>query len=181
MSWSEIRWANAARFTSPLIAAALLVALVAAPARADESLESLRTEFHRETDAVKRAKLFPKLGTALIAEMRKLESTRQYDAVAPLFLEYRDGAKAAYEGLAASGRDAEKHSKGFRELEMHLRQSLHSLNDIVFGLPLDDREPLRGPQQEIEQIEEQLIRALFPRGPQPGKTPPSAARTHPLV
>jgi hypothetical protein len=181
MSWSEIRWANPARVTSRLISALLLASVLAAPARADESLESLRAEFHRETDAVKRAKLFPKLGVALIAEMRKLESARQYDGVAPLFLEYRDGASAAYAGLAATGRDAEKHSKGFRELEMHLRQSLHSLNDIVFGLPLDDREPLRGPQQEIEQIEERLIRALFPRAPQPGKTPPSAAQTHPLV
>jgi len=181
MSGARIRWLHAARVVSGVIAAFLLAALVTPPARAEESLEGLRAEFHRETDAVKRAKLFPKLGAALIAEMRKQESARQYEGVAPLFLEYRDGASAAYDGLAASGRDAEKHPKGFRELEMHLRQSLHALNDIVFGLPLEDREPLRGPQQEIEQIEERLIRALFPRGPQPHKTPPSAAQAHPLV
>jgi hypothetical protein len=159
----------------------LLAALYAASAHADESLESLRAEYRRETDAVKRAKLFPKLGAALIAEMRKQESTRQYDAVAPLFLEYRDGASAAYAGLVATGRDAERHSKGFRELEMHLRQSLHHLNDIIFGLPLEYREPLRGPQREIEEIDERLIKALFPGGPQPRKAPPSASETHPLL
>jgi len=174
-----IRFAGGVRFAIDLCAVMLAAALLLPPVRAEERLETLRAEFQQQNDPVKRAKLFGKLGNALIAEMRKLESTRQYDGVAPLFREYHDAATAAYSGLAATGRDAEKHSNGYRELEMHLRQSVHQLNDLVFGLPLADREALRGPQKDIEDLDEKLVKALFPRGPEPHKTPPSAPQPHP--
>jgi hypothetical protein len=176
-----IRFAGGYCFAIQLCAVVLASALIAAPARAEERLETLRTEFHNQSDPVKRAKMFSKLGGALIAEMRRLESTRQYDAVAPLFLEYHDSAAAAYNGLAATRRDAVKHSNGYRELEMHLRQSLHQLNELVFGLPLADREPLRGPEKDIADLDEKLVNALFPRGPDPRRTPPSGPQTHPGV
>lgn len=179
MSSSGMRYLVGVRFVSGLMAALLVAAVIAAQAGADESLSKLREEFRQESDPVKRAKFFPKLGTALIAEMRKAESTREYDSVRPLFLEFRDSAKAAFAGLMAMGRDAEKHSKGFRELEMYLRRSLHPLNDIVFGLPLEDREPLVGPQHDIEEMDDRLVRALFPHTPEAPKTPPSATGTHP--
>ncbi len=161
------------------IAVLLLSAGFAPGARADDTLAKLREEYRQETEPIRRAKFFPKLGNALIAEMRKAESTREYDSVRPLFVEYRDGAGAAFAGLMATGRDAEKHSKGFRELEMHLRQSLRALNDLVFGLPLEDREALLGAQREIESMDDRLVRALFPHTPDAPKTPPSSASPHP--
>ena len=161
------------------IAVVLLWAAYAPGAWADDSLAKLREEYRQETDPIRRAKLFPKLGNALIAEMRKDESTREYDSVRPLFVEYRDGAMAAFAGLMATGRDAEKHSKGFRELEMHLRQSLRALNDLIFGLPLEDREALLGAQRDIESMDDRLVRALFPHTPDAPKTPPSSAGEHP--
>jgi len=179
MGWSWTPVGSVVRAGIGLCAVLLAACWAAAPSRADESLETLRLEFQHQSDPVKRAKSFPKLGAALIAQMRKLESAREYDGVAPLFREYHDAAAAAYDGLAATGRDAEKHSGGFRELEMHLRQSLHQLNDLVFGLPLDDREALRAPQKEIEEIDAKLVKALFPRGPEPRKTPPSGSSPHP--
>jgi hypothetical protein len=179
MRRSGTRFSIFVRFVTNLFFALLAAAIFTAPAPADESLESLRREFQQQADPVKRAKHFPKFGAALLAEMKKQEAAKQFDRVPPLFLEYHDSAAAAFAGLAATGHDAEKHPAGFRELEMHLRQSLHQVNDIVFGLPLDDREPLRKPQQEIEDLDNRLIKALFPRGPQPHKAPPSAAGPHP--
>ena len=174
-----IRFTSSVRSAIELCAVVLVAALIGTPARAEERLDALRAEFRSQTDAVKRAKLFPKLGSALIAQMRKLESTRDYEGVPPLFLEYHDSATAAYNGLAATGRDAEKHSNGYRELEIHLRQALRQLNDLVFGLPLADREALRGPQKDIEDLDEKLVKALFPRSQEPHKTPPSAPQPHP--
>jgi len=155
--------------------------LLAASVQAEDRLDTVRAEFRAQNDVVKRARLFPKLGNALIAEMRKLESIQQFDAVAPLFLEYRDSATQAYNGLAARGRDAEKHSSGYRELEMHLRQSLHQLDELVFGLPYADREAMRSPQKDIEDLDDKLVKALFPRGSDSHKTPPSPPQTHPLI
>ncbi len=178
MSGSGIRALRAALKVS---AAFLAAALLAAPLRAEEHLEALRTEFHNQNDPVKRAKFFSKLGAGLIAEMRKLESAHQFDGVTPLFLEFHDSATQAYDGLAATGRDAEKHSGGYRELEMYLCQALHPLNDLIFELPLADREALRGPQKDIEDLDEKLVRALFPHEPGSHKTPPSAAQPHPVL
>jgi len=181
MSGSGIRSAASVLTRVEMCAVLLTAALFAAPVRAEDRLETLRVEFHNQSDAVKRAKLFPKLGDALMAEMRKLESAHQYDPVAPLFLEYRDSAAQAYNGLVASGRDAEKHPGGFRELEMYLRRSLHALDELVFGLPFTDREALRGPQKDIEDLDDKLVKALFPRGSDSHKTPPSAPQAHPPI
>jgi hypothetical protein len=64
---------------------------------------------------------------------------------------------------------------------MHLRQSLHQLNDLIFGLPLAAREPLRAPQKDIEDLDEKLVKALFPRTQDSRKTPPSAPQPHPVT
>lgn len=174
-----------ARTASSLAALLLLLAAFLLPARAfaaaprDEDLATLRLQFQQQTDAVKRAKLFSKFGAALMAEMRKLQAAKDYEKVTPLFLEYRDAASTAFKGLTEANPDAEKHPGGYRELEMHLRQSLHLLNNIVFDMPLDDRESLLGPQREIEKIDDRLVKALFPRGPQARSMPLTTASWQP--
>ena len=129
---------------------------------------------------MKRARRFPKLGSALIAEMRQLEAEKKFDAVPPLFREYHDDATAAFDALMASEHDAERHPKGFRELEIHLRDSVRQLNDLLFGVPLEDRESLRKAEHDIETMDDKLVQALFPRNPGQHKTPPSGPAAHPL-
>lgn len=167
------------RIVARLFCALLAAGIGASPAHAGQSLKRLREEFQQETEPVQRAKLFPKYGAALLAEMRKKEEEKDFAGVPPLLVEYRDGATAAYSGLKATGRDAEKQSAGFRELEMHLRKSLHPVNDIVFGMPFEEREPLRKPQNDIEDLDNRLVRELFPRRTENHKTPPSAENPHP--
>jgi len=158
----------------------LAAATVPRRASAHDSLAHLREEFQQEHDPVKRARRFPRLGSALIAEMRRLEDARQFDAVPPLYREYHDDATAAFDGLMAGARDAERHPKGFRELEIHFRDSLRSLNDLLYGVPLDDRESLRKAQHDIEIMDDRLVQALFPRVPDKPRTPPSGPAEHPL-
>jgi hypothetical protein len=158
---------------------AALLAPVCAAAPREDDLASLRAQFQQQTDPIKRAKLFPRLGTALLAEMKKQETAKQYERVPALLIEYRDSAAIAVSALSGAGRDAEKHASGFRELEMHLRRALRQVNDIVYGMPLDDREPLLGPQHDIEDLDNKLVKALFPRGPQPPGAPPSKGNPHP--
>jgi len=165
--------------TAQFVLAALLAAAWPAAAWAGDTLSSLRADFQHQTDPVKRAKQFPKLGSALLAEMRKDIQAQDYDRVATLLTEYRDGAAAAFNGLQAAGREAGKHPAGYRELEIHLRGSLHTINDILFALPVDNREALRAPQRDLELLDERLVKALFPSDTQGGKTPPSSPEAHP--
>jgi hypothetical protein len=179
MHRSGTRGVVCVRFAGVLFSALLAAAICATPALAGKPLERLREEFHQETDPVQRAKLFPKFGAALLAEMKNKEEAKQYEGVLPLFLEYRDCAEAVFSALIATGRDPGRKSAGFRQLEMHLRKSLHQVSDIVFGLPLDEREPLRKPQKDIEDLDNQLVKELFPVETQTNKTPPSGANPHP--
>lgn len=178
MYWSGSRTARYLSWLSCGVTL-LLVLAFAGRAAADDSLPHLREEFRKEPDPVKRAKQFHKLGNALIAEMRKQEEARNYDAIPPLFQEYYDGAKSVFDALMASGRDAEKSPKGFRELEMHLREAVHVLNDLVYAVPPEDRDPLRKQQMEIASMDERLVQVLFPRNPEKHQTPPSAPGAHP--
>jgi len=172
---SGTRYRNSARFL-----ACLFCVLLAAPAlRANDSLEMLRSEFRAEVDPVRRARLFSKLGAALLGEMKKHEEAKEFDRVPSLFLEYRGAASAAYSGLTADGRDPQKHSAGFRELEIHLRKSLRQVADIVLGMPFDDRAALRKPQSDLEELDVRLVDALFPTSSPARKTPPSAPESHP--
>jgi len=157
----------------------LLPALCRAAEPADDDLGAIRIQFQQQTDPVKRAKMFPKLGSALLAEMKKQVVAKEYDKVIPLFLEYRDSANAAYTALVAAVPDGEKHPGGYREMEIHLRRSLHTLNDIVFAVPLEDRDQLLTPQRDIETLDNRLVRALFPRGPQAHWTQTSLADWRP--
>jgi hypothetical protein len=150
-----------------------------APALRHETLDELRTDFRRETDPVKRAKLFPKLGNALLDEMKKQGDADKFEQSLALLKEYRDSADAALSGLEAMHRDAEKHSAGYRELEVHLRQSLHRVDDIVRSFPLDERDPFRGIQQDLDGLEQRLIKALFPRRPDAQNSKPAGDRKGP--
>ena len=179
MRWSGTRPTALAICIAGLLALLLAAASWSLAAPRDEDLNSLREQFKVQTDPVKRAKMFSKLGAALLAEMRKHEAAQEYEQVAPLFLEYRDDVTAACNGLTAANRDAEKHPGGYRELEMHLRRSLRQLNDVVFALPVAERDALIGPQHEIENIDNRLVKALFPRGPQARRIPPSMANWQP--
>jgi len=160
--------------SAQIVVATFLAAAWPAAAWAGDTLASLRADFQHQTDPVKRAKQFPKFGSALLAEMRKDIQAQEYDRVPALLTEYRDGAAAAFNGLQAAGREAGKHPAGYRELEMHLRGSLHTINDILFALPVDDREALRAPQRDLELLDERLVKALFPSDTKGGKTPPSS-------
>jgi len=162
-----------------VLVAVFLAALCPWRAAAEETLAARREEFQHQLDPVRRAKYFPKLGNALLAEMRKQIQAEEFAQVPPLLVEYRDDANAAFAGLETVTRDADKHPAGYRELEMHLRQSLHVVNDIVFALPLEDRGAVLAPQRDIEQLDQRLVKALFPARPEGAKTPPSASQSHP--
>jgi len=46
-----------------------------------------------------------------------------------------------------------------------LRVSIRVLNDLVFGLPVDQRDPFKAGVQDLQEINSELIKELFPRQP----------------
>jgi len=81
-----------------------------------------RTRFTQETDAMRRAQKMPKLGEAEFDEItRDIDAGRLPDGLAVL-KEYRGEIRSCEGDLDAKNLDAEKHPKGFKQLEITLLQ-----------------------------------------------------------
>ncbi|HXQ25307.1 MAG TPA: hypothetical protein VN822_02760 [Candidatus Acidoferrales bacterium] len=158
------------RIWGPFVAAALL----ACSAFPQDRIEDLRARFAREPNPVQRAKLMPQLGEE---EFRKIGAAvaagRLPDAVA-ILNQYRSEVQLCEKGLEASGIDAEKHSAGFKQLEISLRETWRDLDELIVGLPRDEQAPFVDARQELSEVSQRLMRKLFPHEPpgdaKPGKT-----------
>lgn len=157
-----------------LFAMALSFAVVGAAA-ARESVAELQARFDRETDPVRKAKLLPKLGDAQFEQAKRQGEAGIYEAVTKLFESYRDNARAALDGLIKTQPKAERHPAGFKQLQMHVLKAERILRETILAAPDAARPPLEQIRQELDKMEEELIRLLFPRRPgeKPVPKPPS--------
>jgi hypothetical protein len=121
-----------------------------------------RTRFTQETDAVRRAQRMPKLGEAEFDEItRDIDEGKLTDGLA-ILKEYRDEIRSCEGYLDAKNLDAEKHPKGFKQLEITLRQSLRRLNNLLAGLTTDEQAPFVEVRADLEELGRHLIQELFP-------------------
>ncbi len=146
--------------------------LCCASVGAQDRVAALQTEFHRETNAVRKAKLIHKLGDAQFQEARRYGDGGDYDAVAKWMESYRDDAKAALAALKAFHPDGERHPQGYKEMQIHVRKSLKVLEETILESPESYRARLEAVRKDLIRVEDQLIAALFP--PPPGKSPGKA-------
>ncbi|PYT60723.1 MAG: hypothetical protein DMG35_10685, partial [Acidobacteria bacterium] len=88
---------------------------------------------------------------------------------------YRDNVLAAIQALKKQHPDAEKHSNGYRQLEMHLRNGIREVEDTMLAAPAPYKPPLQIVRQDLIAMDEELIKLLFPRRPTDHhpSTPPS--------
>ncbi len=88
--------------------------------------------------------------------------------------------RAAFELLKKQDPIADKHSQGYRHLELQTRRGIREVEDILIIVPEEVRPPLQIVRENLIQMDDELIRALFPRRtnetdkPQP-TTPPATA------
>ena len=81
----------------------------------------------------------PKLGEAEFDEIAMdIDEGKLTDGLAVL-KEYRDEIQSCEKDLDAKNLDAEKHPKGFKQLEISLRQSLRRLNNLLPVLTADEQ------------------------------------------
>ena len=64
--------------------------------------------------------------------------------------------------LGAKNLDAEKHPKGFKQLEISLRQSLRRLNNLLPVLTADEQAPFLEVRADLEEMNRHLNSRTFP-------------------
>lgn len=154
------------------VAAGFLFSLVLLGARSsaqEENVASLQARFDKEPDSVQKAKILKRLGEAQFSEARRAEKKNDFQAVGLLMEKYRDNVREALKALKGQHTNAEKHSGGYRGLEIQTRKSLRELEDTLLIAPDVYRPPLRIVRKDLEDMDDEMLRLLFPR--RPGETP----------
>ena len=150
------------------------MALTVSIAAADK-LSDLQTKFDRENKSVAKAKLLEKLGDEQILAARAAGHQGDYNAAGLILEKYRDNGRAAVEALTKQQGDAERHPNGFRQAEMALRRGIREVDEMLIVVPDVYRPPLQIVRRDLIDLNDRLLRALFPRR----QEPPAAAPQKP--
>jgi len=150
-----------------LSALALALAIITACLAAQEyhTTEQWRAKFEHEADPVHKAKLLLPLGES---EFKDAESALANDKAAEsldILKKYLDEAQSCEKALEEKFPDAEKHSNGYKQLQISLRGSLRRLDAMIVGLNEDDRKPFVEIRGQLDEIDRHLIHILFPKQP----------------
>src|SRR5262252_5639720 len=158
---------------------AAVISLVLLPAIAQESLADLQAKFDRESNSVKKAKLLIRLGDAQFEESRRAGKAGDNNTVDATMEKYRDNVRAALDALKKQHPDAEKHSNGYRQMEMQVKQGIREVEDTMLAAPGPYKPPLQIVRQDLIAMDDEMIRLLFPLRPAPGKATAPAEEKQP--
>ncbi|MCU1240318.1 MAG: hypothetical protein JWO71_1044 [Candidatus Acidoferrum typicum] len=149
---------------SLLVIVSTMVAVGIARA-ATEDVKSLQTRFDRETNSVHKAKLLEKLGDAQLDVTRRASQANDYKTIGLVMEKYRDNARAAVDALKKDHPDAERHTSGFKQLQIHVHKSLREVDEVLVVAPDEYRPPLEIVRRDLANMDDELLELLFPRHP----------------
>ena len=150
---------------TPQGALCLAILLLALSPVETESLEELQKHFDSETNAVRKAKMVEHLGEAQFEEARRAGKAGDNNTVGLTMEKYRDNVRAALEALKKQSPDAEKHSNGYRQLEMHVRKGIREVEETLLVAPEVYKPPLQIVRGDLISMDDELIKLLFPNRP----------------
>jgi hypothetical protein len=138
-----------------------LVGAAPAPRRPDTEADLL-TRLEREQNLVKRAKLEIRLGRVKLFQAIGAFDRGNVEECHQLLAAYLERMKGAWATLETSGRQAWRQHQGFRELDIALREDGRFLEDLKRRFPYQDRAPVEKVAQEVDDLRNQVLKALFP-------------------
>ncbi len=153
-------------------AAISAILLYAASVAAVDKISDLQARFDKETRASGKVKALDKVTDAQFDETRKASAAGDYINAGLIFEKYRDNVQACLQLLKKQQPDADRHPNDYRRLEMQTRRGLREIEDTLVTAPPDVRPPFEIVRKDILDMDDELIRLLFPkRTPDPEKVP----------
>jgi hypothetical protein len=144
--------------------AVLAVTAGAAPAacQAGSGPDAQMLALQAEGDPARRAKATVKYGESQLALLRAALHEEDFAGGLKILEQYRDAMQGAFDALRASGRNAEKKPDGFKQMQIHLRQTVSRLGPMVLAVPPEFRPPFEKLRKELEDMDKALMEMLFP-------------------
>jgi hypothetical protein len=163
-----------------LLAVFLFLLVTSSALRAADRVKELQEHFDRETHSSGKIKSFEKLGVAQFDAANKAGQADDFLTVGLTFEKYRDNARTAYDLLKKQEPDADHHPNGYRQLELQIRRGIREVEETLIIVPEVVRPPLRIVRQDLIDLDDTLIRDLFPRRTlEPRKVPPPPPESKP--
>jgi len=153
-----------------LAAALLMIALVASTVmittlRGAEKEAELEARLKRESNPVRKAKMQVRLSRFKLYRSADAFDKGNIEEANKLLTAYLEQVKGAWTTLKSSGRQANKKSAGFKELDIALREDARYLDDLKHRVSYLVRAPVEKAQQEVEDLRSEVLKALFPAEP----------------
>ncbi|HXX99782.1 MAG TPA: hypothetical protein VEI54_02605 [Candidatus Limnocylindrales bacterium] len=123
----------------------------------------MQDRFDKEAHAEAKVKALEKLSEAQFEAAGKAGSLSDFVAVGFIFEKYRDNVRAALDLLKQQEPDADRHPGGYRHLELQLRRGIREVEDTLLVVAPDMRPPLGIVRKDLLDMDDELIRLLFPR------------------
>jgi hypothetical protein len=161
--WPKRRSSGCAGWNKLLAACTLLCFFASGGVLAADKIKDLQDHFDKDTHAGSKLKLLDKLTDAQFDAASKAIQANDYVAAAFTYEKYRDNVRAALELLKKQEPDADRHPNGYRQLELQVRHGMRELQEVQLIAPADLRPPLGIVLKDLTDMDDELIRLLFPR------------------
>lgn len=122
-------------------------------------------KYEHADNAVDGAKALGKLGHEEYVAARQAIDDGKTDAALQFLSDYNHQAVAEHEALLKTGVDAEKHSNGFRQLQISVRERERELRELMTRVEFDRRQPFEDLEKALDALNQKLILELFPNLP----------------
>jgi hypothetical protein len=126
-----------------------------------ERLQRERDKLTRPIDPVSRTKTDITIADILLTLAGDAVKANEPEVLGKRLNEYVDTIHDAQQTMMKTGRDAQRKSKGFKDLELALRRQIRVLKDLARSVTFDQREPVERARQEAENARDDLLKALF--------------------
>lgn len=139
--------------------------LLGAPPQSSKTLRNLakaQEKYEKADNPVDRAKAMKKLGDEEYKAASEALKSGDQKAALQYLQDYYDQASRAHEELDKMGVDAEKHSNGFRQLQISVRERARELKEIMGRVAYDQRKPFEEVEKGLDELSQKLILELFP-------------------
>ena len=129
--------------------------------RADKE-DDLLARLEHETDPVKHAKLEIRLAHVKLMQAMESFGHGNITGSKELLGVFLNRLHSAWSTLQKSGRPAHKRPQGFKELDIELREDARYLEDLKHRFPYAEREPVEKVAHEVDDLRNEVLKALFP-------------------
>jgi predicted nucleic acid-binding Zn-ribbon protein len=148
----------------------------ASPALASETEEQLLARLQKEQNPVKKSKEATRLAGIKLDQAVHAYEQGNVEQGEQLVSSFLGRIKDSWQLLKSSGRNAARDPRGFRELDIELREDARRLEDLKHRVSYFDRDPLEKAEKEIEKVRAEVLQALFPAGRAPAAAKPFAGQ-----